>query len=212
MDPADSKPAAASPVGLPATLAGFHDVADFRIIVNEETLGQAHSEWRADGSFNAWSRISLADQSIEHTLRVTPDDRGCWREIVAVGPNGVRTSVREGTQVRRTARVGDREQNSAFEMPAGALLFDASAPALMAQAVGLYDSERGGVQAFPLLVGGRPPVTLQLEAGATTLHLVNGRDTPLSCYRYAIPGADFLVWADAGGRVMAGHWPRRIWR
>jgi uncharacterized protein len=190
------------PHGIPATLAGVVDDASFDIFVAEERLGTATSAWSADGRFTACSTITVAGQTIETTLRVVPDHDGVWRLLEVVAPDGVRTSSRDGTTVTRVAHVADREQKSTYETPRGAVLFDDAAPALAAHAIRSYDRARGGAQALPLLVGGRPPVTLVLEATERVKWVVADRIIGVTRFRYAVPGTDLVVWGDDAGRAL----------
>src|SRR5579864_3152917 len=70
-----------TPKGLPATLAGFEDVANFSLVVNEERLGSMQSTWKKDGSFESHASISLAGQKAEVTTRIVPDADGRWKTI-----------------------------------------------------------------------------------------------------------------------------------
>lgn len=191
----------AASAGLPASLAGFEDEASFDIVVNEETLGTVASSWTSDGAFEARSRLSVAGQTVETRINITPDADGRWKEIVAVSPDGTRTSTRDGTSVTRFYRGALREQTTTFETPADALLFDNYAPALIGQALRRYDRAAGGEQRFPLLVGGRPPVTLTVEALESAERTIGGRELALTRFRYGVPGVDLFVWAGDDGRV-----------
>jgi putative CocE/NonD family hydrolase len=189
------------PKGLPAGLAGFEDEASFSVILNEAKLGTMESIWRSNGSFEAISRLTLAGQTAETTITIVPDPDGGWKEFVHQSAVGTRTSAREGTSIKRTFKGSTKELTTTFECPQGAVLYDDDAPALISQALRLYDQSQGGVQRLPLLVGGRPPVVLALELKDRTLRAMAGRDIEVSKYRYGIPGADLSVWADATGKV-----------
>src|SRR5262245_38738639 len=132
-----------TPKGLPASLAGFEDQASFSIIVNEENLGSAQSAWRRDGGFEGHSIFSLAGQTVQTTVTIVPDNDGRWKEIVNRSPLGVRSSVREGMSVTRAFKSESREQTTTYETPLGAVLFDNDAPALISQALRLYDHDKG---------------------------------------------------------------------
>jgi len=190
-----------TPKGLPASLAGFEDQAIFSIIVNEENLGSAQSTWRRDGGFEGNSIFSLAGQTVQTTVTIVPDKDGRWIEIVNRSPLGVRSSVREGMSVTRAFKSDSREQTTTYETPLGAVLFDQDAPALISQALRLYDHDKGGAQKFPALIGDEPPVELTLDVKEKTVRNVDGRDIALTRYLYGIPGADLYAWADETGRI-----------
>jgi hypothetical protein len=204
-----------TPKGLPASLAGFEDQASFSIILNEESLGARESTWRPDGSFEARSIVSLAGQTVQTTITIVPDNDGSWKEIVNRSPVGVRTSVREGVSVTRTFKSDSQEQTTTYETPLGAVLFDNDAPALISQALRLYDHNKGGAQKFPALIGGGPTVELTLEVKEKTVRNVDGRDIALIKYQYGIPGFDLYAWADETGKIYLVEKPAAnaaVWR
>jgi uncharacterized protein len=190
-----------TPKGLPASLAGFEDQASFSFILNEENLGEAQSTWRRDGSFEGHSIFSLAGQTVQTTVTIVPDYDGRWIEFVNRSQLGVRTSVREGISVTSAFKSDSREQTTIYETPLGAVLFDNDAPALISQALRLYDHDKGGAQKFPALIGGEPPVELTLDVKEKTGRNFDGRDIALTRYLYGIPGFDLYAWADETGKI-----------
>src|SRR5262245_1022189 len=190
-----------TPKGLPASLAGFEDQASFSIILNEEILGSAQSTWGRDGGFEGHSIFSLAGQTVQTTVTIVPDHDGRWIEIVNRSPVGVRTSVRDGISVTRAFKSDSREQTTTYETPLGAVLFDQDAPALISQALRLYDHNKGGAQKFPALMGDEPPVELTLDVKEKTVRNIDGRDIALIKYLYGIPGFDLYAWVDETGKI-----------
>jgi putative CocE/NonD family hydrolase len=205
-----------SEVGLPASLAGFEDEAAFDVIVNEERIGTARSSWRVDGAFEGSSALTVGGQTARASIRVTPDADGRWREIVTVSGDGTRSSTRVGTSVTRHFKGELRELTSTYETPPGAVLFDRDAPALLSQALRSYDRTAGGTQTFPVLIGGRPPVSLEVR-----IHEREG-GSDLARFDCGLPGMDLVAWADRSGKlcrlelpavgvafIREGHVPRR---
>src|SRR5258708_4322724 len=66
----------------PATLAGFSDNGAFVLYVNEERLGRLTFEWKADGAFESKLTMSLAGQSADGIVVLTPDAEGRWIKAV----------------------------------------------------------------------------------------------------------------------------------
>ncbi len=188
--------------GLPESLAGFQDEAIFTVRLREERLGTAHCTWTPDGRVEAHRTLVIAGQTVETTLVVAPDEAGVWREIVVVAPEGERRSTRDGLEVTRTAEVGGRSQVTRYHTPRGAVLFDDAAPSLASHALRLYDRALGGVQTVPLLVGGRAPVTAEIEALEEVERVVHGRAAALTRFRLAVPGSEMTVWTDEDGRTL----------
>ena len=181
--------------GLPATLVGFEDEGSFTLILNEERLGTMQSSWKKDGSFEAHATITLAGQTVQASMKITPDAEGRWLKIVNESPVGTTTLVRDGTSVTRTTK----DRTSTLETTQNMMLFDNNAPALTSQAIRAYDRAKGGVQKFSLLAS--PPLDLTLQAKGTTEHTVAGKDLTLTQFLYGLPGVDLYILADDQGRV-----------
>jgi putative CocE/NonD family hydrolase len=188
-------------VGPPSSLAEFEDEARFEVLQNEESIGTMQSSWRRDGSFSGRSQFTVGGQTVSSSIRVSVDSEGCWTEVVTEAGDGTRTSTRRGTAVTRVFRGSLREQISAFETPSGAVLFDNDALALMSHAIRLYDHAAGGTQYFPVLIGGRPPVPLALEATDQATYSLGSHDLSLTRFRYGVPGTDLFALADDAGKV-----------
>jgi putative CocE/NonD family hydrolase len=183
--------------GLPATLAGFSDRAVFTLFVHEAALGRVESAWSPEGRIETRTEVTYAGQTVEATVRIDPDPDGRWHSITVVTPLGARTVTRDGTGVQRTFK----DTTSTFDSPEGAVLFENEAPVLLSQALRLYDHGRGGTQRFPVIIGGRPPDELSLEATDTARRSVSGTDLALTRFRIELPGVAIFVWADAASRM-----------
>jgi uncharacterized protein len=190
-----------TPAGPPATLAGFEDRTRLLVFLNEENLGAYESTWTLGGSFESHGALTVAGQTIETSTTIVPDTEGRWKEIVIRAAVGVRTITREGRAVNRHFKGPSLEQTTTLECAEGAVLFDNDAPALISQALRLYDRHRGGVQKLPVMVGARAAVDLALEAKETVRRAVSGRDLDLTKFLYGLPGLDLHVWADETARI-----------
>jgi len=188
---------AKSPMGPPASLAGFEDEALFSLFVNEEALGTMKSSWKKDGSFSAQSTITMAGQSRQASTKITPDAEGRWSQIVVEAATGTATLSRQGSSVTRTVK----DKTTTWETRSGVLLIDNNAPALMSQAVRAYDRKKGGVQKFPVLALPGAGIELTLEAKETAEHTVAGKDLSLTRFNFGRPGIDFDVYADSTGKI-----------
>jgi hypothetical protein len=86
----------------------------------------------------------MAGQSATFSTSLTVDSGGPWTQITAAALAGTTVCVREGATARRTLN----DETTTFEVKPGARLFDHYGPALMSQAVRLYDRKKGGKQPF----------------------------------------------------------------
>ena len=186
-----------TPKGLPATLAGFEDQANFSLVVNEERLGSMQSTWKKDGSFESHAAISLAGQKAEATTRIVPEADGRWKTITLEAAVGTITLKRDGSSVTRTFK----DKTTTLETREGVVIFENNSPALVSQAIRAYDRSKGGTQTLPLLVLTGRAVDVTLEAKETTEHAIGGKDLTLTKFLYGLPGLDLFVWADSTAKV-----------
>jgi putative CocE/NonD family hydrolase len=191
------KAADSKPKGLPATLAGFEDQANFFLIVNEERLGSMQSTWKKDGSFEGHAAISIAGQKAEVSTHISPAADGRWATISIEAAVGTVRLTRQESSVTRTFK----DKTTTWETREGVLIFDNNAPSLVSQSIRMYDRAKGGAQKFPLLILPSNAVDLTLEAKETANFAIAGKDLSLTKFLYGIPGLDVYVWADNTGKA-----------
>ena len=187
----------------PATLVGFKDEGTFLLYVNEERLATLRFKWREDGSFENEAVISMAGQNMTTTLTIVPDKDGRWAQIVLKSPRGPITTVREGDVARRTFQ----EKTEVVNIKADARLFDNYAPALMSQAVRLYDKAKGGKQSFPLVITPGAAVEASLEFKDKAERSVGGEDIVFERFVYGVPGVEVTIWVDTRGKLYLADVP-----
>ncbi len=187
----------------PAPLAGFKDEGIFLLYVNEERVATVKFKWQKDGSFENEAVLSMAGQNVTITLNIAPDKDGRWAQILMKSPRGPTTTVREGDVARRTFQ----EKTEIVNIKAEARLFDNYSPALMSQAVRLYDKAKGGKQSFPLVIAPGTAVEASLEFKDDVERTVGGEDITLERFVYGVPGVDVTVWVDAQGKLYLADVP-----
>ncbi|MGD0200037.1 MAG: CocE/NonD family hydrolase [Bryobacteraceae bacterium] len=202
--PAPQGAAAPAESGLPAPLSGFSDSGTFYLYVNEDRVGTLRFKWQPDGSYENEATISLGGQSVTFKTAVAPDPDGRWVKLSMDAPTGPVQTVREGATARRTRK----DKTDIITIKPESRLFDNYGPALMSQAVRLYDRAQGGKQQFPLImVPGSRPLDASLELRDRVERSIAGRDLELYRYTYALPGVDVILWADRDGKVYLGDVP-----
>lgn len=189
----------------PAPISGFQDEGVFLLFKDEERVGVAKFRWLPDGTFTNEMTISMAGQSVVTSTTVTVDAEGRWVRMEAKSPVGVITGVREGDQLRRTYK----EKTTTEKVKTGARLFDNYGPALMSQAVRLYDRAKGGKQGFQVFVVPGAPLEASLEYKDQLERSVAGRDMQFSRYVYSLGGIDLILWVDAEAKVYLADVPQQ---
>ena len=189
---------------LPAESAGFQDEASFSFLVNDKPMGVVKSSWASDGSFESRSTVTISGQTTQITTKIIPDQQGRWAKIIADTPLTTIIVTREGSKIIRT--IGKNAVS--WESKNNALLLDNNSPALLSQALRMYDRSKGGLQQFPLLeIPPRYfPQWLMVQAKETTEQTVG--DNHLSLTRFYCSAEEELdIWADATGKIYLLEWP-----
>ena len=195
--------AALAALAQPAPLSGFKDEGVFFLYLNEDRIATMKFQWQADGSFENQATISMAGQSVTTTYSIVPDKEGRWVNITSKGPQGPVITVREGEVARRTFK----EKTETVNIKPASRLFGNYSPALMSQAVRLYDRVKGGKQSFPLVIIPGVMMEASLEYKDTVERSLGGKDLRFFRYLYGLPGVDVTVWVDADGRLYLGDVP-----
>jgi uncharacterized protein len=191
----------------PASLKGPGEDGTFHLYVNEDRVGTINTKWLPGGSYRNEATLAMAGQSMTVTTSIAVDADGFWTQITSAAPAGAATCVREGATARRTSK----DKTTTFDVKPGARLFDNYGPALMSQAVRLYDRAKGGKQPFPLIVLPGVAMDASLEFKDQVERTVAGRDLTFIRYTLAVVGPgiaiDIILWADADGRLYLGEVP-----
>src|SRR5260370_13445248 len=180
----------------PATLAGFSDEGAFILYVNEERVGRLTFEWKADGTFESKLTMSLAGQSADGIVVLTPDAEGRWIKAVVDDPSHKIVWERKGKSYRYTSP--DRSDDQ--QWPEDALTFEPWTPPLITLALHRFDRNGEARQTLPGLVLYAKIVdaNLVVERQDTVERVVNGRRVKLTRWGYAPAGFAFHVLAGQG--------------
>jgi len=187
----------------PASLKGLGEDATFYLYVNEDRVGTIKTKWLPGGSYQNDATLAMAGQTMTVSTSIAVDADGLWTQFTAAAPAGAATCVREGNTARRTLK----DKTTTFGVASDARLFDNYGPALMSQAVRLYDRAKGGKQPFPLIVLPGADIEASLEFKDQVERTVAGKDLTFLRYTYSLTGIDITLWTDADGRVYLGEVP-----
>ena len=180
--------------------SAFSDEGTFGFYLNEDRIAVIRFKLSADGSLDNRAVLTVSGQSMMMTTRITPDEKGEWRQITMQSPAGPVSVTRDGNQARTTAR----GQTQSTELKPGALLFENFSPELMSCAIRTYDRAKAGKQTFPLFIIPGAMTTGSLELKETAEKSVAGKDLQLDRFIYSLAGVDVSVWADRTGKVYLG--------
>ncbi|MCU1237039.1 MAG: hypothetical protein JWP63_5006, partial [Candidatus Solibacter sp.] len=181
-----------------AALAGFSDEGVFLLYFDQERAGRLTFQWKPDGTFTSTSVLAMGGDSTRFTVKVTPDSGGRWLTASYESALGKTVVERKGGELTIAFPNGSGRGTA----PEGLLVFDDLSPALISQALLLYDAGQGGRQEFPVLrlsaMGGGP---FTLECLETVEREIAGSRLRLTHWRYEFTGAELHVLAGPDSRI-----------
>ncbi len=204
---ADSARAAAErdTSGLPVSLAGFADSGEFEVYVNEEVILTGDFDLADDGSYEGGYTLSVADQSVESSVRIEVDDGGLWTSIdmsTALGPVSV---VRKGGSAT-IVRQGD---TSTVRVKPNTVLFENFSPALMPHVTSLCEGETGRKVDVPIFIVPSVVMDGSVQLLDRVERVVAGETMTFTRYVLSLPGVDVTVYIDEDGRFVFGDVPQQ---
>jgi putative CocE/NonD family hydrolase len=147
----------------------------------------------------------MANQTATTAMKIEVDEDGLWTEISMKTPLGPVMVARGDCE----AAVQRSKDTTSVCLKENTVLFENFNPALMAQAVRLYDHERGGVQTVSIFIVPSVVMDGSLEKLDPVERVVGGVDVKLTPYVYGLPGVDVTVYVDEGQRVVFGDVPQQ---
>ena len=149
----------------------LEDAGSFTFYVNEEVLVRETFEWSEDGSFSGNYSMTIAGQTIETSLQIEVNADGQWTAMHMETVRGPVDITHEGSKAEIRLESG----TTTVELRPGTLLFENFSPALMSQAVLVYDEVQGGKQTFPLFIIPSVVMDASLERLQTVERTVMGQ-------------------------------------
>lgn len=189
----------------PASLAGFSDSGVFHLFINEESVATITYQWKPDGSYDSKCALSMAGQTAQFSLKLTPDAEGRWIGAEIDNPAGKQSIQRDGKALKITADGKTTNGN----MREDVLTFDNYSPALMSQALRKYDASKGGQQTFPVRVMGGGGASVILAFKQDEVRTVGARDLPLKRWVYNLANITINVLAGPDGTLYLADIPEQ---
>ncbi len=201
--PAADAPAKGKPPALPLPLSGFKDEGVFQLYQRETRLATITFKWQDDGAFRSKCTISLAGQSVDQSIQITPDKDGRWLKIEQKTPLGPITLERRGGVATYTFK----DKVETINLKPDCILFENFCPALMTQVVHRYDAAKGGKQEFPVLILPKTMGSMSVQSKEPAERAVRGRDVKFARYQLSMFGIDLLAWLDPAGKLVYAEVP-----
>jgi putative CocE/NonD family hydrolase len=191
------------PPALPLPLSGVKDEGVFFIQQKEARVATITFKWQPDGAYEGKVVISLAGQTVNSAVKITPDKDGRWVKIAVESPRGPMTFERTGGVVKKTFK--DKVETTNLKPDCG--LFESFSPALTSQLVRRYDQAKGGKQTFPVFVLPGQMVDVTVERKEPTERSIGGKDVKFKRFAYTLEGIDITLWLDPAGKLVLAEVP-----
>jgi hypothetical protein len=188
---------------LPARMVGPTDEGTFLLYAGEKTLATIRFIWHQDGRYENQCRIHLAEEDVDVGVIVECDEQGYWNQIAFNHPAAPGMIVREDRTIQQTVA----GQATTIDLLPGTVLYENMSPALISQALLLYDKARGGRQKFPVYVIPHMILEGSLEPIDEVQRTVAGRLMEFARYTFRLPGMDMTVWVDGEGKLYLADVP-----
>ena len=202
-DDPPSKAAKTETAAQPVSFAGYEDECVFFLYAKDTRVATMTNKWKKDGSFEGKSTLSVGGQSVDQSIKVTPDKDGRWIKIAIESPRGPVTVERTGGIAKRTSR--GKEETTTLKPDAG--LFESFSPLFMTSQVRLYDQAKGGKQSFPVYLIGDKVLDVSVERKEPVDRTIKGHDVKFARYVYNLLGIEVTVWMDPEGKLVYADVP-----
>jgi putative CocE/NonD family hydrolase len=125
--------------------SAFEDSGSFKLFLKGTVVATATNSLDRDGNYRRKMVMSMAGQTAEYQMSVTPDENGLWRRMEIVNPAfGTIDVKREGD--RAIYRMKGEEKN--IKLPDGYVLYDDYGMIYESLMLRKYDMGKGGKQVF----------------------------------------------------------------
>ncbi len=193
----------------PISLRGPEDSGTFTLYANEEPVITCEFTWSAEGAYEGRSKLSIAGQHAEFSLRIEPDESGLWKRIEYRSPVADIDATRQGGKctLEMKNKAQGKEESRTEELKPGHVLFENSNPALMSLAVRAYDMAKGGEQEIPTLAIPGGPIDAKVRFVEKLERTIDGKVCTFSRSVYDFMGLEIFPWTDEQGRLYLAEVP-----
>jgi hypothetical protein len=165
------------------SLAGLTDEGVFEIYNNEEQIAINTFQWRADGSYESGSTMTMADQSVYYSVEIEVDKTGQWTNVHRRDPIKIRTFINKKEEAAVLGVSGD--------------------PALLRMVIRAYDQAKAGRQTIRIFyVPGKEVIETGITRQDPIECLVKGTMLKLTPYFFENRDGELTIYTDTSDRVI----------
>jgi hypothetical protein len=130
---------------IPGMLSGFADSGEFILYAKGSPLGSIITSLEGKGNYRRKMILSMAGQTIEMTMNITPDGKGVWKTMDITNPAlGIVRVIHEDS----LARYEEKGKPVTVRLPDDYVLYDDYGVLFESFMISKYDMNAGGKQQF----------------------------------------------------------------
>lgn len=189
-------------------LSNLDDSAIFKLYIRETLLGTFTNSIDIKGNYHRKAIISMAGQSTEYYMNITPDSYGDWEIIKIENPSLGTFYVRRSGN---TAKSKIKGRYFEAEIPRNYIFYDDYGILLESVMLKKYDMEKKGKQTFQrfripeMLQINEKKISIELEFLEERTKFVNGKQQRFRIFNYKIFGTSAEYWVDQDSRIYLIH-------
>ena len=196
------------PFALPAQndahpLTGVDESGQFRLLVNDSEVAAIVYSLDARGNYQRSFKLTMAGQSVDYKLAITPGLDGNWQTMDITTPTEtIRVERRQDKAVFKS-----KDQPYSVTLQEKSVIYDNYGPALETFFLRAYDRKAGGRQKFNRYIVPAQFVDMELEFKNRQLRKIDGREENLLFFEASISGLAIEIWADEQLKIYMVHVP-----
>jgi len=186
----------------------FEDSGVFKLYIKGSEVAHIQTSMDATGHYDRIFKISMAGQTAEMSMTVTPNKKGAWESMELNNPAFGKVIV---TRVGKTAVYRKGEKTHRVNIPADYVLYDDYGILPESLVFLKYDMEKGGKQTFtrfriPEAAPGHEWET-EIEFLREEIRSKDGIDQRFQLFNWKVLGVNVTYWLDANFRVLLNESP-----
>ena len=186
----------------------FEDSGKFRLFIKGSEVGQIQTTLDASGRYDRIFKLSMAGQTAEMTMSITPNRKGEWESMEINNPAFGKVIV---TRVGKTAVYRKDGKTHKANIPEDYVLYDDYGILPESRVFLKYDLEKGGKQSFirfriPEAAPGHEWET-EIEYLRKEIRSQEGREHVFQLFNWKVLGVNVTYWLDENFRIILNDSP-----
>ncbi len=196
-------------LGSPQGPEAFEDSGTFKMFIKGMPVGTITSSLDKAGRYKRTMKLSMAGQTVEYDMTVTPDEKGNWKSIEIVNPAFGRI---EAGRTEDEASYTIKGQTKSVSLPSDYVLYDDFGLIFESLMLRKYDLQKKGKQSFkrfriPEAAIPGDLIDIEVEYLGEDVRTIGGREWTFLTFNWKIMGIAVKYWVDKDLRIYMTYSP-----